>query len=78
MNDSKGASGVAVIRGSVMPVESAAIQVRIPACAGNEKPTIKINQENDVIRSIEVTCCCGKTVELVCEYANDLEQAAEN
>ena len=38
------------------------------------EPTIVLHREGDDIQAIEVTCACGKTIIIECEYAEEKTQ----
>ncbi len=79
MNDSNSQlPGIApVLRRESMPEKREAIQVPIPNWDAGAVPGIKVNKENDVVRSIEITCSCGQTMQIVCDYEHDLGTAAQ-
>ena len=79
MNDSNSQPfGMApVLRGDSVPEKREAIQVPIPNWGSGEVPGVKVNKENEVVRSIEITCSCGKTVQIVCEYEHDSGPATQ-
>ena len=66
-----------VLRGESVPEKREAIQVPIPNWDAGGVPGVKVNKENEVVRSIEITCSCGQTIQIVCDYEHDLGAAAQ-
>ena len=65
--DSHVSGSSTVLRGNASPARTA-VKVRIPTSEENGEPTVKINRDNDIVRSIEITCVCGQSIQLICEY----------
>jgi hypothetical protein len=43
-------------------------KVAIPASACLDSPKIRLVQNGDIVQAIDVTCPCGQSFRLVCEY----------
>ena len=42
-----------------------------PHAAADEKPVVSLHRKDNLIEAIEVSCCCGRTTILECQYEEE-------
>ena len=59
---------IPVLGNSALPQENTSVQVRIPTCGDGNQMVVKVNKEGDIVRSIDISCPCGRIVQVACQY----------
>lgn len=52
------------------PVGSKSPTVRIPIASGSEVPRIDVLKDGEIVRAIRISCSCGCSVDIKCEYSD--------
>ena len=62
------AAHVAIVPGHCVRESGEPARVTVPRPAGSFEPLVELVRDGDVIRTIDVTCSCGKRMRLKCIY----------
>ena len=57
-----------VVSGGQLPLPEKLPSISIPGAAQSDSPDIRLVREGDVVQAIDVTCACGRSFRLVCQY----------
>ena len=54
-------------------IPTSPITVKVPIAPHDQEPQIEVVREGEVITVIRVSCPCGRTVDLHCDYTKSAE-----
>ncbi len=70
MEQARAATGSAIVRAERVQVTAEAVRIGMPKPANpTGEPTLQLQREGDAIQTIQVTCSCGQTICIRCEYS---------
>jgi hypothetical protein len=61
-------AGGALVPAPQVRLSAERTRVVIPHQGHLAEPVIELVREGDVVRAIDITCCCGQRYRLLCEY----------
>ncbi|MBC7186695.1 MAG: hypothetical protein H5U38_06635 [Calditrichaeota bacterium] len=59
-----------VIRAALVRMEREPVQIGEPAQPAGGEPKVRAYTRNNVVERIEITCACGRSIELSLDYTN--------